>query len=207
MVFAVGPLTSPDGGGEGEAAMSAVLAGETPPAVPVYFFEPGGSASLGAKLEEHACEPMTNVFLISISRFSSRSLMCLFLGPFVWFFWGVPLCEQSRCGRGKRFDEDWNTVRVVRGGAVGRDYVLHQRQEGYHVANNLACAPDLSPWCQQLVVQVGNVLFRRSGHMERHARTVPLVVRANGYLGLDARVCRMERIYSSLSSLALRTSE
>ncbi|CAM9607667.1 unnamed protein product [Scytosiphon promiscuus] len=56
IVFAVGPLTSPDGGGEGEAALSPVLAGETPPAVPVYFFEAGGSASLGAKLEEHDSE-------------------------------------------------------------------------------------------------------------------------------------------------------
>ncbi|CAM9986063.1 unnamed protein product, partial [Ectocarpus sp. 4 AP-2014] len=56
MVFAVGPLTSPDSGGGDEAALSPVLAGETPPAVPVYFFEAGGSESLSAKLEEHPSE-------------------------------------------------------------------------------------------------------------------------------------------------------
>lgn len=62
MVFAVGPLTSPAtsngvGGLESEeAALSPILAGETPPAVPLYFFEAGGSESLAAKLEENSCE-------------------------------------------------------------------------------------------------------------------------------------------------------
>ncbi len=59
MVFAVGPLTSPAAGGGGadeEAALSPILAGETPPAVPLYFFEAGGSESLAAMLQEDSCE-------------------------------------------------------------------------------------------------------------------------------------------------------
>lgn len=71
MVFAVGPLTpavaaaaAGGGGGEDEeAALSPVLAGETPPAVPLYFFEAGGSESLSAKLEEDSCE-----YLVSMVR-------------------------------------------------------------------------------------------------------------------------------------------
>lgn len=62
MVFAVGPLTSPPAGGGGtdddeeEASLSPILAGETPPAVPLYFFEPGGSETLSAKLKEDSSE-------------------------------------------------------------------------------------------------------------------------------------------------------
>lgn len=52
VVLAVGPLTSAGG----EVDLAPILAGETPPAVPIYFFEPGESASLQAKLEEHPCE-------------------------------------------------------------------------------------------------------------------------------------------------------
>lgn len=52
MVFCVGPLTS----ATREAELASVLDGKTPPVVPVYFFEPGESASLAAKLEEHPCE-------------------------------------------------------------------------------------------------------------------------------------------------------
>lgn len=52
MVLCAGPLTS----AVREAEVNAVLSGRTPPAVPIYFFEPGESASLAAKLVEHPCE-------------------------------------------------------------------------------------------------------------------------------------------------------
>lgn len=52
MVFAVGALTSPGG----EAELAPILKGKTPPAVPVYFFEPGPSESLASKLEENTCK-------------------------------------------------------------------------------------------------------------------------------------------------------
>lgn len=52
MVFCVGPLTS----ATREAELASVLEGRAPPIVPIYFFEPGPSESLAAKLEEHPCE-------------------------------------------------------------------------------------------------------------------------------------------------------
>lgn len=52
MVFVVGPLTSSGN----EAELAPILEGKTPPAVPVYFFEPGGSESLRNALEELPCE-------------------------------------------------------------------------------------------------------------------------------------------------------
>lgn len=75
MVFAVGPLTSPAAGGGGgadeEAALSPILAGETPPAVPLYFFEAGGSKSLAAMLEEDPCEmPLFCLLVVFWERFT-----------------------------------------------------------------------------------------------------------------------------------------
>lgn len=52
MVFCVGPLTMSGR----EAELSPILSGKTPPAVPVYFFEPGESADLAAKLRDHPCK-------------------------------------------------------------------------------------------------------------------------------------------------------
>lgn len=58
MVFAVGPLTSTGD----DAQLSPVLDGEKPPAVPVYFYEPGGSEKLAAKLEEHPCKRQLDAY-------------------------------------------------------------------------------------------------------------------------------------------------
>lgn len=65
MVFVVGPLSSTGN----DAQLSPVLEGKTPPAVPVYFYEPGGSEKLAAKLEEHPCERQLVGYLCLFSHF------------------------------------------------------------------------------------------------------------------------------------------
>ena len=80
MVFVVGPLTS---SGD-EAGLSPILAGETPPAVPVYFFDAGESSSLSAKLEEHSCKPNVVLHIFRTMKTTVKIVYLVRTGSAFW---------------------------------------------------------------------------------------------------------------------------